>query len=83
MRERIRNMVDFFVIQKAQRAYRQPEEDAYRLAREFVAAQMPAMERSAMRLRNVLDREEPVVFPDERIAFTRTVQTIPDRKSVV
>lgn len=77
MRERIRNMVDFFVIQKAQRAYRQPEEDVYRLAREFVAAQMPAMERSAMRLRNVLDREEPVVFPDERIAFTRTVQTIP------
>lgn len=42
MRERIRNMVDFFVIQKAQRAYRQPEEDVYRLAREFVAAQMPA-----------------------------------------
>lgn len=77
MRERIRKMRDFFVTQKGQRAYWQPQEDAYRLARDFAAAQVPATDRSALRLKDVLDREVPVVFLEERIAFTRTVQTVP------
>lgn len=78
MRERIRKMRDFFVTQKGQRAYWKPPEDEYRLAREYAAAQLPATDRSAQRLKDVLDREEPVLFPGERIAFTRTVQTVPE-----
>src|SRR5450756_14760 len=39
---------------------------------------MTDMQRAARRLAFVLGMEKPVVFPGERIAFTRTVCTIPE-----
>lgn len=56
----------------------QKEENPYVLAEQFAADQTPDVDRAARRLIYVLDKEEPVLFEDERIAFTRTVTTIPE-----
>lgn len=78
MRERIRKMRDFFVTEKGQKAFWQPKEDEFVLARRFAAKNTSDVDRSAERLIYVLEKEKPVLFFDERIAFTRTVQTIPE-----
>ena len=77
MTERIEKMRRMFVAEKVQKTYRQEKEDPYILARAFAGQQVSVADRSARRLISVLDRERPVIFPEERIAFTRTVQTIP------
>ncbi len=77
MREKIREMKEFFTAEKGQRKFWQPEEDEYLLAREFAAEGLPAEDRSARRLIYVLEKERPMLFPGERIAYTRTVRTIP------
>ncbi len=78
MRERIGKMREFFTVSKGQKAFWQPAEDAYLLAEEFAAQGLPPLDRSARRLIYVLEKEKPVLFFDERIAFTRTVQTVPE-----
>ena len=78
MNERIRKMRDFFVLEKGQRAHWQPAEDPYVLADVYEKENMADVDRSAQRLLYVLNKEVPVLFGDERIAFTRTVQTIPE-----
>lgn len=78
MNDRIRKMRDFFVLEKGQRAHWQPAEDAYVLAAAYEKENVSPVDRSAQRLIYVLNKEQPVLFGDERIAFTRTVQTIPE-----
>lgn len=78
MRERIQRMRKFFVTDKKQKEYWQPKEDKYILAEKFAREEMSDTNRSAKRLIYVLEKEQPVLFPDEKIAFTRTVQTIPE-----
>lgn len=78
MTERIERMRQFFVVDKGQKAMWQKEENPYVLAEQFAAEQIPDVDRAARRLIYVLDKEEPVLFEDERIAFTRTVTTIPE-----
>ena len=78
MTERIERMRQFFVVDKGQKAMWQKEENPYVLAEQFAAEQTPDVDRAARRLIYVLDKEEPVLFEDERIAFTRTVTTIPE-----
>lgn len=78
MRERIEKMKKMFVTDKVQKNYWQQEEEPDCLAREFAKLKLSDVERSARRLIYVLRKEQPVIFPDERIAFTRTVQTIPE-----
>ena len=63
---------------KGQKAMWQEPEDPYILAEQFAAEQIPDVDRAARRLIYVLDKEEPVLFEGERIAFTRTVTTIPE-----
>ena len=78
MTERIRRLKQFFIHDKAHHARRQEPDNPYRLARAFAAEKTPPLERSARRLIDVLEREQPVVFADERIAFMRTVPVLPE-----
>lgn len=78
MSERIRKMRRAFVEEKIQKRYWQEETDPHALAREFAHQNKEGIDRATERLIFVLDHEKPVVFPDERIAFLRTVRTIPE-----
>lgn len=78
MRERIEKMRQFFVTDKLQKGFRQKEEDPYCLAEGFAEEKLPCADRAARRLIHVLDGERPVLFGDERIAFTRTVTVVPE-----
>ena len=78
MSERIKDMKRFFVEEKKQKGTRKKARDPYELARVFEKARTPDVDRAAERLCTVLDRETPVVYPFEKIAFTRTEVTIPE-----
>lgn len=78
MRERIKEMRRFFVTDKKHRSVRNEPVDAYELAREFSKNNIPDTDRAAGRLMDVLDREQAVLFGEERIAFTRTISVIPE-----
>lgn len=78
MTNQISSLRQFFVVDKGQKAMRKPAEDPYALAEQFAAEGMKDTERAAKRLIYVLKKETPVLFEGERIAFTRTVTTIPE-----
>ena len=78
MKESILQLKNFFIRDKAHHSYRQPAIDPYVLAREFQKNNTPALERAEKRLLYVLEQEKPVVFPEERIAFLRTVPVLPE-----
>lgn len=78
MNERIKKMRDFFVVDKKQKEHWSKEQDPYILARAFAKEQLSDTQRAAKRLIYVLEHEQPVIFPDEKIAFTRTITTIPE-----
>ena len=77
MNQRIRTQREFFIEKKAHHALRQERHDAGELAERFAAEGTPPLERAVRRARYILDREKPVVFPDERIALMRTVPETP------
>lgn len=76
--QKINEMLDYFVVNKTHHQFRQNEEDEYALSEKLAAAGLSDMRRSVERLRYVLEKEKPVVFPNERIALLRTVRTIPE-----
>ena len=76
MTEHIQNLLDFFVVQKAHHRFRKPKIDPYELAAGMQS--LTPMQRAAKRLRFVLKKETPVVFPSEKIAMIRTVSNIPE-----
>ena len=78
MNDRIAGLRDLFVVKKEQKKVWQEEEDAYLLARQFAADRVEPADRAARRLLYVIKKEKPVIFPGERIAFTRTVRTVPE-----
>ena len=78
MNESVLKLKNFFIRDKAHHPYRQPATDPYLLAKEFAKNNTPALERAEKRLLYVLEKEKPVVFPEERIAFMRTVPVLPE-----
>jgi len=78
MNQRIEAQRNFFFVEKQQTAFRQSAADPYCLAREFAGQKLSDLDRATQRLCYVLQQEQPVLFGDERIAFTRTVTTIPE-----
>lgn len=78
MTERLSRMRKAFITDKIQRKFRQEALDPYVLAEQFSAEGLSDMDRSARRLIYVLDHEKPVIFEEERIAFTRTIPVIPE-----
>ena len=78
MTEKIEQLKKFFIFDKAHHAYRQEKLDPYALAEQFKKDNTPALERAEKRLCYVLENEIPVVFPEESIAFMRTVPVLPE-----
>lgn len=78
MTDRIQRLLDYFIVNKSHHALRQPAEDAGAPARMWKERGLSLERRAVERLRWTLERERPVVFPDERIAIVRTVPAIPE-----
>ena len=78
MTENIRNQLDYFIRNKAHHAFRQEKEDPFRLAETFEKAGYSDLERVVRRFCYVLEKEQPVVYPWERIAMIRTAVTLPE-----
>lgn len=78
MTKYIEMLLDRFIVQKDQRQYRMEKTDPYAEARLYAAQNLTDMQRSVKRLEYMLVNEKPHVYPDEKIALIRTVQTIPE-----
>lgn len=76
MTERIAKLKRFFVIEKAHHAYREPAQDEMLLAGGFAEGGCSDVKRATVRLKAMLEAEKPVIFPEERIVFTRTNPTV-------
>lgn len=76
MTERIQSLKQFFVTQKAHHPKRMQPQDEYRLAEGYAKDGVPDTLRAAQRLEAMLETEQPVIFPEERIVFTRTNPTV-------
>jgi len=78
MTDRIKQMLDYYVVKKSHHQFRQEATDKYRYAVNYKAAGLDDLSRAVCRLADVLSEEEPVVFPDEKIVLLRTVRTLPE-----
>lgn len=78
MTERIRELRDFFTVEKRHRSVRKQPEDPAVLTETFMRENVPEMQRAVLRLKYMLDNETPVVFKNEQIALTRTIPQVPE-----
>ena len=78
MTEYIENLLKRFILDKDQIQYRVPFTDDGSLAAEWKRQNLSDLQRSVERLRFMLEREVPHVYPDEKIALIRTVPQIPE-----
>lgn len=76
MTNNIENMLQFFIRDKNHHALRKPTEDKYRFARIYKEKNLTDLQRSVMRLQDMLEEETPIVFPFEKITFLRTIPTV-------
>ncbi len=67
-----------FIINKEHHVYRKDHPALASLAEQFSAKGLSPIERMTRRFELLASAEEPVLLPDEEIAFMRTVKTIPD-----
>lgn len=68
----------FFITDKSHRKDREPtSSDLCSIARSFAARHLSAENRAAELIVHLLDCEKPMVYPFERIAFSRTIKEIP------
>ena len=78
MTTRIQEMLKFFVEEKKHHALRHAASDPYRYAAGYQMQGLDDVTRAVSRLRDMLDEETPIVFPQEKIALIRTVPTVPE-----
>ena len=76
MTDRIRQLKRFFITDQAHHARRMPPGDAFAAAERFNREGLSDVQRAVERLKHMLRLENPVIFPDERIVFTRTNPTV-------
>lgn len=74
----IKDLLQYFVVEKKHHAFRRVEPQAATLAYQYASIGLDDQTRSAKRLAWVLENETPVVFPHEKIAMLRTLQNIPE-----
>jgi len=79
MNQRIENLLNA-VFEKEHHALRQhiDEDELLRFTSSLKEQKLSDVSRAEKRLTWVLEKEQPVILPDERIVFTRTVQKIPE-----
>ena len=80
MNERIENLKKYTTIDKSHLKYRKSSTEAglAELPEDFRASGMGFQERAGNMLAAFLDAETPVLLPEEKIVFTRTIKDIPD-----
>ena len=78
MTERIAQMRDCFIVDRLQRNMRNVAGDGGTFAHNCSAKGLSPDERAVCRLVHMFESERPVLFDGERIAFTRTVQSVPE-----
>jgi len=76
MTDRIRQLKQFFVTEKAHHASRFQPQDEYTLAKGFEREGLSDLRRATERLKLMLNAESPVLFPLERIVLTRRSPTV-------
>lgn len=76
MTDRIAGLKKFFIVEKAHHSRRIQAQDEYLLAENFSKENVSDERRASERLKAMLNMEVPVIFPLERIAFTRTNPTV-------
>lgn len=74
----IETLLERFIVQKDQRKYRKDTTNKYEQANYYFKEKLSDMQRAVARLQYVLEKEVPVVYPDEKIALLRTIPTIPE-----
>lgn len=79
MTERINQLKDF-ILAKEHHACRRSVAEAGLInpAIGFSTANIPEIQRAALNFTSILEAETPVILPDEKIVFTRTVKDLPD-----
>lgn len=65
-----------FILNKEHHAFRQ--DTVFDWSEEFHEANMSLMQRAAIQLVRLLQSEKPVILPNERIVFTRTIKHLPE-----
>lgn len=79
MNERINGLLQYYIKEKSHHRYRKPKcGERYFLAEQFAKEHLTDTERCVRRLRWMLERETPVVFPDAKIVMMRTVPEVPE-----
>lgn len=73
MKTVLKNLYDYFIIDRTHRAYRVPCEIDF--ATEYAALGLSFEERMCRRFETLMAMEEPHILPDEQIVLTRTVST--------
>ena len=76
MTERIGFLREFFIEKKEHHAARFAPGDAYIMAESFSREGLKDVRRATERLKTMLQKEEPVLFPRERIVMTRRNPTV-------
>ena len=76
MTERIERLKQFFIMDKAHHQSRFAPKDEYLLAESFEAKGLSDIQRAFERLETMLRLEKPILFPIERIVFTRRSTTV-------
>lgn len=80
MNERIQNLKQYIVVEKRHHALRRTGASLglNELAEDFRSAGMSAQERAGKTIVATLNAEIPVILPNEKIVFTRTLKDIPE-----
>ena len=78
MTQYINTLIDYFIVRKEHHRYRQKSIDPYILTEDFFRRGLSDIERAAERLQWVLEHENPIVFPDEKITMIRTMVNLPE-----
>ena len=76
--DRIELLKDMFVHRKVQQKNRLPKSEPRAMAQIWSQQGLDDLERSVLRLRWMLTQEQPLVYPEEKIALVRTVPVIPE-----
>ncbi|MBQ4564014.1 MAG: pyruvate formate-lyase [Lachnospiraceae bacterium] len=74
MSERLKN----YLINREHHQFRRDDVEVQTIAEEFMAAKLCPKERMTRRFERLAKAETPVLLPEEKICFMRTVKTIPD-----
>ena len=77
MTEQVTRLKEFFIEKKMHRRERREGTDPYAQARLWSAQGMSDIDRAIARLVYMLDQEEPIIYPGQRIVFLRSNPTLP------